>query len=866
MHVTVTASFACWTAKQFWKTSWCNQYKLISFSAEGAYRLRCLSARKIYTRDKETAMFRNYFKTAFRNLWRAKTFSIINVAGLALGIAVFLLIFQYVAFEWGFNRFHASYKQLYRASVVTKEGEPSTYEPPGLIPIASEKIPGIEKSVRVAEGIGGGVITYKENGSPTAEDKSLREDQMLYVDGNFLEAFSFPLVDGAPSLQAPKTLAISESLSQKLFSRTNVAGETVTLHDQFGNTPYTITAVFKDMPENSDIRTNVLVSLQTLANPANRDDNDWADPAGMESSFVTAYFLLKKEASPAAVAKELTTVFGNAKKEVKDEAIVLQPFSQIHLAPSFTYALQTFGSLKLVVMLLAVSLLILCIGWVNYINLSTVQALKRARETGVRKVFGASLAQLRIQYLTETFLLTLASTTLALLLVAAFQNTFNAFTGKNLSLALLNQGWFWAAAVFSILAGSFLSGGYVAFVLSSFKPVTALRGKTGGLTRGLILRKGLVVFQFTISIIFIVATVVLYKQLHFMKAAGSGLKLDQLLVVKGPTVSTDGQAERNESFKNALAQLPFVKKTAASNNVPGKGYNFSSDGITKEAPQKGDDKKAYKMFICDNNYFDTYGLTLAQGRTFTKDEADDGWNKTQKLVLNEKAARQLGFAPNENLVGKKVLWGKDYQILGVVKDYNHLSLQQAIEPMIFLPSESFGYFTVQTGGDGMQHKLDVIRNLYKQSFPGNPFEYFFADDTYNKQYAAEEKLGNVFTASAMVAILIACLGLFGLAAFTAQQRIKEIGVRKVLGASVTNIVQLLSKDFVGLVALSIGIATPIAWWALNNWLQNFAYRTSISWWVFAVAGGAAVIISLATISFQAIKAAVANPVKSLRNE
>ncbi|MBL0183373.1 MAG: ABC transporter permease [Chitinophagaceae bacterium] len=808
-------------------------------------------------------MIRSYLKSAYRNLLRNKSFSIINVAGLAIGLAVFLMIFEYVAFEWSANRFHKNYDRLYRTAVTNKQNGTAYYLPPGLSPMLKEKIPGVEAAVRVADGIGGGVISYTE---PGKDLKSFREEQTLYVDGNFLEVFSFPLTDGTPSLKQPKTMAISENFAKKMFGKTNVAGTTVMVSDQFGNTSYTINAVFKNMPEQSDIKTDVLLSLHTLESAANRDDNEWADPNGLQSGFVNIYLLLNKDADAGKVATQFTDLFHSVSNDAKDDELALQPFSKLHLAPSFNYPYQTFGSLTFVVMLLAVAMLILFIAWINYINLSTVQALKRAKETGVRKVLGATRSQLTLQYLAETFLLTLAAAAIAFVLVQLLQNVFNGFTGKSLSLIVLNTGWFWTAVIAFIIGGSLLSGFYVAFVLSSFKPIATIRGKVGNVVKGLSLRKGLVVFQFSISIVFIIATIVLYLQLQFMQKERHGLNLTQLLVIKGPTISSDGQAEKNAGFKEALTRFPFIKKCAASNNVPGQGYNFSTAGITRLNPQKGDEKKNYKMFICDNNYFDTYDIKFTQGKSFTTEEANSGWRNAKKVLINEKAAAQLGFAANEDIAGKKILWEQEYEIAGVVKDYNHLSMRQAIDPMIFLPSVSFVYFTVQTDADDMPGKISTIQQLYRQYFPGNPFDYFFADETYNRQYHSEQQLGKVFIASALLAVIIACLGLFGLAAFTAQQRIKEIGIRKVLGASVASITQLLSKDFIKLVIISICIASPVAWWAMNKWLEDFAYRVDVSWWIFVVAGLLAVSIAWITVSFQAIKAAVSNPVKSLRTE
>ncbi|MEO5681387.1 MAG: FtsX-like permease family protein [Chitinophagaceae bacterium] len=516
---------------------------------------------------------------------------------------------------------------------------------------------------------------------------------------------------------------------------------------------------------------------------------------------------------------------------------------------------------------MAVSLLILLIAWINYINLSTVQAMRRAKETGVRKVLGARRSQLTVQYLAETFLITFLSVAVSFVMVQLLQALFNTFTGKQLSLQVLNHGWFWAAVFQFILLGSVLSGGYVAFVLSSFKPVNALRGHTLHKSTGFSLRKGLVVFQFTISIVFIISTIILYNQLQYMKTTDLGLNLKQLLVIKGPTVTIEDRTAKSIAFKNALAGLSFVKKVSASNDIPGKGYNFSADGITRLNPQPADEKKSYRMFIADENFFDTYDIKFEQGNSFSTAEAGLGWSKANKLILNEKAAAQLGFEKNENITGKKIIWaGKQYEIAGVVKDYHHLSLQTAIEPVVFLPSVSSYFYTIQTDLSNLPQKINTLNNLYKTYFSGNPFEYFFANETYNRQYATEQQLGNVFIGAALVAIIIACLGLFGLAAFTAQQRTKEIGIRKVLGASITNIATLLSADFVKLVLISIIIASPLAWWAGNKWLQDFAYRSSIGVWIFVAAGLIALLIAIVTVSFQAIKAAAANPVKLLRNE
>jgi putative ABC transport system permease protein len=808
-------------------------------------------------------MFNNYLKIAWRNIWRNRQFTLINIAGLTLGISVFLYIMQYLAFEWSANRFNKDYDNFYRLNIQEKAGEAAYFLAPGIAKAIQKEIPAIKKAIRVADGIGAGVLTSSV--ADSQQENAFRENNILYVDGSFLESFSFPILAGSASLNNPNSLALSEPLANKMFGKTDVVGQVVTVSNQFGNIPYTVQAVY-EVPANSDIRGEVLLSINTLENAANRDGNDWADPNGFDNGFVNIYLQLNKGSNPDQIEQNINSLIRAGSENEFIGTAILQPFSALHIAPSLNYPYHTHGNLSLLLLCLGVSLLILSIAWVNYINLSTAQAFNKYKDVGVRKVLGASRKQIIFQYLTETLILTLVAVVLALGTVQFCQPAFNEFTGKPLSLAILNYNWFWPTIVLAFLLGSLLSGGYVAFSLTSFAPVVAIRGEKIKNPRGISLRKGLVVFQFTISIFFIIATIVLYNQLQYMQQEKLGMKLDQLLVIEGPTVSSEIQAEKNVTFKNSLAQLPFVKKVAASNNVPGIGYNFSTAGITGLNALKEDEKKSYSMFICDQQFFNVYDIQFAQGNTFLKEDAERSWNNVRKVIINESAAKSLGFDLRENIIGEKIKWGEAFEIIGVVKDYHHLSLREFIKPTIYLGSASFGYFTIQTGSDHMPEKIQAIKELYNKSFPGNPFDYFFADEKYNQQYNSEQQLAYVFITAAFIAVFIACMGLFGLAAFSAKQRIKEIGIRKVLGASVASVTVLLSKDFLKLVLIAIVIATPLAWWAMDKWLMDFAYRTELSIWIFLAAGLASILIALGTISFQAIKSAIANPVESLRTE
>ena len=810
-----------------------------------------------------TTMFRTNLKIAFRNITRHKAFSVINILGLSLGIAVFLLIAEYTVSEYSANRFHKNFDRLYRTNALYQKGNTDYYLAAGFAPMLADKFPGVERIVRVTNEIGGGVLSINPKDSGNKTEYAFREEQMIFVDPSFLSVFTFPLLSGSPVLPA-NTLAITQTIANKLYGNSNAVGKTITVSNQFGNLLYTVGAVIKDLPVTSDIQANVFLSLQTLENPANRDGNDWADPKGMDAGFTNIYFLLSKGVDATALANQITRFIHQSLPQTKDAQLALQPFKNLHIAPNFTYPFQTYGNLLLMVVFSIVGALILLIAWINYINLSTAQAIKRHKEVGVRKVLGASRFQLISQYLTETLLLTITGIAIGILMVQLMQPAYNTYTGRQLSLSVLNTGGFIAIGIAIILAGSVLSGGYVAFVISGYNPVSSIRGKIEKVATGISLRKSLVVFQFTISIVFIISTMILYKQMRYMNTQQLGMKLDQLIVIKGPTVSTDNQASKNIAFKNSLAQLPFITKYAASNNIPGQGFNFGANGIARQAAAAGDDKKAYQMFICDEGFIDTYGIALKEGKNFTAEDAANGWGKARRVIVNEKAAQQLGFAANENIVGKKIMWGEPYEVIGVVRDYHHLSLREAIQPTIYLPSVSFGYFTVQLNMQNFQSNINTLKKLYKENFGGNPFEFSLANEQFNKQYIAEQKLGGVFVSASLIAFLIAGMGLFGLATLSAQQRTKEIGIRKVLGANVAGIVSLVSKDFLKLVIIALVIASPIAWYIMNRWLENFAYKTAVSWWIFLLAGGTAVIIAFATVGYQSLRVARANPVYSLR--
>jgi putative ABC transport system permease protein len=426
----------------------------------------------------------------------------------------------------------------------------------------------------------------------------------------------------------------------------------------------------------------------------------------------------------------------------------------------------------------------------------------------------------------------------------------------------------WVIGLGLLLFGSLASGAYTAFTLANFKPIETLKGKVSKSTKGILLRKSLVVSQFSISIVLIIATGLIYSQLKYMQSQNLGMNINQLVVVRGPQIGKDSTYNgRKNAFLNEIVQQNFVKDYCLSGSIPGNFYSFSTAGFTSPKSKAGDERKAYATVIIGSRFLSTYDIKLVAGRNFTAPECEVEWNDNSKILINEKSLQSLGFSSATEAVNAKIKWDERYlEILGVVKDYHHTGLQKTIDPILFFPQNNSAYFTIRLTGDNVQANIAKLDKIYKTYFSGNPFEYFFADENYNKQYISEQQYSSLFTTASIWAIFIACMGLFGLATFTVESRTKEIGIRKVLGASIMNITTLLSKDFLILVVISILIASPIAYYFMHQWLQDFAYRIDISWWMFALAGILSLAIALLTVSYQAIRAAMANPVKSLRTE
>lgn len=809
-------------------------------------------------------MFKTYLKTALRNITRNKTSAFINITGLALGICAFLLLMEYISLEKSVNQFHANLSQMYRLINQDPGGKTWPEVEPGWAAVTKQHFAEIKDVCRFDEETGSTVINRKDK-----PGESFSETKTGYADGNFFNFFSFPLQSGeASALNKPNVVFISATSAKKYFGNVNPINQTLIINNQFGKTEYTVEGVYADMRDNSDIQYNMLFSLETLKNPLNLNGNGWAATDNLNTQYINTFFLLNKNVDIKTFENKLTALRTALKKDKDGVIFKLQPFADMHLGSSINDTYPTTGNIKYVYMLGIIAFLILMIAWFNYINLSTANSFKRANEVGVRKVIGASKKNLVIQFICESFLINLLACLLAIILVVLLQPLFNKLVDKNLTLDTITTTSAWFYALIFLFTGSLLSGGYTAFSLAGFKPVETLKGKISKTSKGILLRKSLVVSQFSISIILIIVTIIIYTQLHFMQNQKLGLNANQLLVIRGPQVGADSILKTNKAaFANELSDKSFVKDFCSSGSVPSGNYNFTTSGFTQPLSKSGDELKTYSFAIIDNCFLNTYQIPLTTGRNFTAQECNVEWNDNSKVLMNETAIKQLGFTNPEDVLKTKIQWDeRKLDVIGIVKDYNHEGVKKAIDPMIFYPQNNSNYFTVRLTPENVESKISSLEKMYKSNFGGNPFEYFFIDENYNKLYASEMQYGNIFTSASLWAIFIACLGLFGLVTFTVESRTKEIGVRKILGASVANIVSLLSKDFIVLVFVAFIIASPVAWYFMNSWLKDFAYRIHISWWVFAIAGFAAITIALITISFQSIKAAIANPVKSMRTE
>ena len=808
-------------------------------------------------------MIRNYFTIALRNLLKYRFISFINLFGLTVGIACCLLITTYILHELSYDRYHKNAGSIYRLTRTfnNQDGavslQLSTVSPPFSYYLKTD-FPEIKQLTRLYDN-GITPIRYKE--------KLLNEEHLYFADDNFPDLFSVKMLKGDPhtALADPYTVVMTEATAKKYFGEEDPMNKVIRYNNQLD---LKVTGIYEPFPSNAHVHPPIMVSFNTMKDTLVYGEQQLRTNWGNNSFFT--YLQLPGHYNPANISarfpaflnNHMASQYGGAQPS-KLTSLGLQRLTDIHLYSHTDYEAEPNSDIKRVYVFAAIAFFILLIACINYMNLSTARSALRAREIGIRKVIGAGKKELVLQFLSESVLITLAATVLSFGLLWLAIPWLNAMTDQQLSAAILFK---WQVVLPVILAPfviGIISGIYPALFMSGFQPVKTLKGLFKAGSGNISFRKALVITQFAISIILIITTAIVFQQLHFMQQKSLGFDKERLVIMN----YSGALNKQYEAFRNELLQDAQFKNASRSSRIPSGRLLDNMGASTLSGDSLKPTKTDIKFVAVDEQFIPAYGMQLAAGRNFSKDYGTD----TAGFILNEMAVRSLGWKDAQAAIGKDFKYGNTTgHVIGIVKDFHFESMHQPIVPMIFLelpPAVNYyNNISVKLSSNNIPAALQHLENTWKKFAPGIPFQSNFLDQNFETLYKAERKQGTIFTVFACIAILIACLGLLGLSAFSISQRIKEIGIRKVLGASVGSIVQLLSKDFLVLVGIAAIIAFPVAWYAMHSWLQDFAYRISMPWWIFIVSGCIAALVALATIISQAVKAALSNPVKSLRTE
>ncbi|GGH04650.1 ABC transporter permease [Mucilaginibacter phyllosphaerae] len=801
-------------------------------------------------------MIRNYLKTAWRNLVQNKTTSFISMAGLAVGICSFLLLATYLTNELRYDRFNTNAGRISRLtfsykSADDKEVNTTALTPTAPVPVFKQQLADIEDGVRV--------VNYSNMRAAVVQfgDKLFKEKKMLVADASFFKIFTFKFLSGNPAtaLANSTSIVLTASTAEKYFGDEDAMGKILKV-DQKNS--MIVTGVIEDVPEYSQIKFDMMGSYAMMPRSLN---------LAWSSSNDYSYILLKPGANREAVAKQMTDYINKDRPASGGKMwFGLEPLTRVHLYSTAGKGLEPSGNIKYVYILGFVAIVLLVLACVNFLNLVTARSAERAKEIGVRKVMGAMRGQLFVQFIAEAGIITLFSLIAGVLLLSALLPVFSNFTGQQLSLQTWNPEWLILALVTLFVVVTLLAGTYPSLYLSAFKPIVTLKGGSSMQAGGNMLRKSLVVFQFVVSVFFIISTIIAGNQLRYIQSLNTGINRDQVLVL-----DLGGMGYNQiESFKGEIGQQTGVLGSTASYDSPvnvGGGYSIN----TAEG-KNADFNLSVTAIPVEKSFTKTLGIKLIAGNDLDLGDEqqvmDTSADKRRySFILNEAAVKGMGWKP-EQAIGKKIgLNGRMGTIKAVAKDFNFASLHEEITPIVMFPEyDWFGKLLVKTSGKNTANTIAAIASKWHKFYPNSPFEYHFLDQEFDAMYKTDQRTGGILTAFTVVTILISCLGLFGLAVFSTRQRIKEIGIRKVLGAGVASIAGLISFDFIKLVLIAIVISSPLAWFAMNKWLQDFAFRVSIQWWVFVLAGGMAALIAFLTVGYQSIKAALSNPVKSLRSE
>lgn len=808
-------------------------------------------------------MYKNYFTIAWRTFLKSKGYSFINITGLAVGLSACLLIGLYVKHELSYDKFHEKASSVYRVNMELRFGDNHMHlavANPLFGETAKNEIQQVKQTTRLRWY--GGFLVKKGN-------ENIREGNVAWADSTLFDVFTLPMISGNPktALTEPNSIVITESVARKYFDRTDVVGETLTIDN---TQTRKITGVIKDLPSNMHFQ---FTSFLPIIEDEYALDGTWAGSQNWNT-----YLLLQEGADVDEVVPllnkmldrhlgpQLEAVIGKTLDQFKNEGnyfkASLTALPDIHLKSNRIGELYGPGNIQYVYIFSAIAACILFIAIINFMNLATARSANRAREVGMRKVMGSMKGALVGQFITESVLTCAAAMLFAVSITVAIFPFFNELTGKPLDPSILLTPQVIAGLVILTLVVGVLSGSYPAFYLSAFQPVSVLKGTRTGSGKRSVFRSVLVVFQFAASVLLIAGTLIVFRQLQYIQQKDVGYNREQLLII----ANIDKLKNRTEALKTSLLQIRGVEKATVTGFLPVNYYRTNDSFFTSPSLDTKDMISMQKWMI-DEDYLETMGMQLLEGRNFSKEIAAD----TASLILNESAAKFLG---SRDILEKKLYriedentkTLKEFRVIGIVKDFNFSSLREHVKPLAFTFGSDDGAMTVQIQGSDITETISAIEGKWKSVASDLPFEYSFMDADFDHLYKGERQSGKLITYFASLSILISCLGLFGLATFMAEQRTKEIGIRKVMGASVPGITALLSKDFLKLVLISVAIAIPAAWFFTDKWLQEFAYHINLEWWIFAVASVMALIIALLTVSVQAIKAAVQNPVTSLRSE
>ena len=820
-------------------------------------------------------MIRNYLTIALRNLRKNRIFSLINIFGLAIGLACCLLIAAYISDETSYDTYPNQSANIYRVNlgVIGHSMEAYPFVDIAVGPGIKQAFPEVKAYTRL-ERLSGVFVS-----DPTGT-RQMKEQLLSFADSNFFEVFNLPFLEGSPhdALVRPNSVVLTRALADKYFGSGPVIGKTLTIGD-YG--PCRVTGVIDQIPANASFHFDAFLSLSTLHFREQTWSNvgvyTWllldpkADPKRLESRFPQ---LVAKYVVPE-IARDMGVPLNEAQKSVNTFIFSLLPLRDVHLYSNTKYEIEANGDIHYVFIFGALAIFILLLACANFTNLSTASSAGRSKEVGIRKVMGSLKGQLISQFLVESVLLTFCALLVAYGLSAALLSFFNQVAGKHISyLVFVRPVAVLTALTVTLLVG-IIAGVYPAFFLSSFNTIKVLKGATAaGGSRKSLLRSGLVVFQFFISIGLIVATLVVYHQLHYMQDKRLGYDKDQLVYLQDTRLLGQNQ----DAFKAQLQQDPRVSNVSISWCVPGSG-NMNGTEVYPKIDGGGSGKEIHSnIFQVDYDYVQTLGLKIVRGRNFSRGfptdsmparlaSANGDTSRAGAVVINETAVRDLGWS-NTDPIGKTIVRSgrKEYKVIGVVADFHYLSVKEKIAPLMMLMGNNYGGMLVKVNTKDVKSFMTFAQQKWEDFSPSGPFAWYFLDDHFARMYATEQRTGSLFTVFTLIAIVIAGLGLFGLAAYIVEQRTREIGIRKVLGASVSSVLLLVSKEFLWLVALAFLIAAPLTWWGMHRWLQDFAYRAPISWSVFPIAGISALFIALMTISVTTLKAALSNPVKSLRAE